>query len=267
MFPSVPTGNSVSLQDVLRGQKMIILKAGEHQITLTDEALEERVRRTEAAEFPHLSRGPGQHAGRGGRGGACPQPPARGLQAAFRQAQIHQLDRQGSSNWVPWGHLDPLTASSQDLKGLHLFFPQTPQHRSLWTCPCLSASSQTGQNSSTLPSQTHIWVHNGGLGLSMLPRAAGEAKPREGGQSSSSWGLCTSGSSPDISHILSPPRSPQLGSAEGALSAVTASPSSSRCRQFSWAIPQHSWQGSWLIQLPSCLRPWPGTVSTEKILD
>lgn len=114
---------------------------------------------TEAAEFPHIW--PGALAGRGScRPGPAPRPrrrrlpPARGLQAAFRQAPIHQEDRQALLTGCHEAIWTPHSLFAGPEGPPFILPPKRPEHRSLWACPCHSASSQMGQNPSTLPSQT-----------------------------------------------------------------------------------------------------------------
>lgn len=142
----------------------MILKAGEHQITLTNEALEEResgvLHRSGWALFQMELWGEPWHIHtshrRGGRqaGGVCsrlrvcrpaPQPDSRSTKKTGR-ALLH-WDFQGCLDL-----LKPLTRPSRTCTPLLLIHRHTAT--GLQAFPCHSASSKTGQDPSVLQSQT-----------------------------------------------------------------------------------------------------------------
>lgn len=152
----------MSLQDVLRRRKMIILKAGEHQIMLNNEALEERessvIRWKRVTAFSvqtchaalcrlHSYWSAAGPAGEGG--GIC--SPARASRVALSARQRVNQDRQGFVR--TWTSSQPLIRTS---KTRGSFLPCiSAQHWNSVGIPCHSASSKMGRNPVVRSQATH----------------------------------------------------------------------------------------------------------------
>lgn len=163
----------------------------------------------------------------------------------------------------------PLTASSQDLKGLRLFFP--PNAQSTEACGHVPAILPAAKwDKILLPSKPN---HTSEFTMEALVSACfpERVKPNQGRgpvlqrlravQGGSSTRLHQRQQPRDMGHTLSPPSGPQPGRCD------SVCPSSSRCRQFH-REQSHSIHGrarGSFSSLPA--RPWHGTFCTEKILD